>query len=161
MLARHQVDGGELLQVLEPLVAHELGLALVLVDTETRFGVHGKVGQQVGLLEVSELALGLLAEGGGAPFGRVPDLGEHLVPRSFHLVDPLVTGGQERLGGGEVRCRGPEVRHQFLERLDFGKGFEPAPMSGHFRGVIAEVFELAGRIERLKAFEEAFQAFQC
>ncbi len=70
VLARHQVDGGKLLQVLEPLVAHELGLALVLVHAQARFGVHGEVGQQIGLLEVAELALGLLAEAGRAPLGR-------------------------------------------------------------------------------------------
>jgi hypothetical protein len=73
--ARHQVDGRELLQVLEPFVAHELGLALVLVHAETRFGVHGEVSRQVRLLEVAELALGLPAEGGQAPLGRIADLG--------------------------------------------------------------------------------------
>ena len=160
MLARHQVDGGELLQVLEPLVTHELGLALVLVHTQARLGVHGEVGQQVGLLEVAELALGLLAEGRSAPLGRIADLGEDLVPRRLHLVDPLVAGGQDRLGGGEVRGRGPEVDHQFLKRFDLGKGLEPVPMGRHFRGVVAEVLELAGRGVGLQGFKEGLGLVQ-
>jgi hypothetical protein len=34
--------------------------------------------------------------------------------------------------------------HQFFKRLNLGKGFEPAPLSDHFRGVKAVVLELAG-----------------
>ena len=42
VLARHKVDGGELLQDLEPFIAHELGLALILVHAQPRLGVHGR-----------------------------------------------------------------------------------------------------------------------
>ena len=115
---------------------------------------------QVGLLEIAELALGLLAEGRRAPLGRIADLGEDLVPRRLHLVDPVVTGGQDRLGGGEVRGRGPEVDHQFLKRFDLGKGTEPVPMGRHFRGVVAEVLELAGRGVGLQGFEEGLGLVQ-
>ncbi len=90
----------------------------------------------------------------------IADLGEDLVPRRLHLVDPLVAGGQDRLGGGEVRGRGPEVGHQFLERFDLGKGFEPGPMGGHFRGVVAEILELAGRGVGLQGFEEGLGLVQ-
>ena len=109
LLARHQVDSGELLQALEPLVAHELAFALVLVHTQTRFGMHGEICRQIRLLEVRESALRLLAESCSTPLRRVANLRENLVPRRLHLVDPLMAGGQNRLGSGEVRGRGPEV----------------------------------------------------
>ena len=92
--------------------------------------------------------------------GRVADLGEDFVPRRLHLGDPLVTGGQDRLGSREVRGRGPEIDHQFLKRFDLGKGIEPVPMRRHFRGVVAEVLELARRRVGLQGFEEAFGSVQ-
>ena len=50
MLARHQVDGGEFLQILEPFIADELRLTLVLVHPEARLGMHAEIGGQVCLL---------------------------------------------------------------------------------------------------------------
>ncbi len=89
-----------------------------------------------------------------------PIWAEDLVPRRLHLVDPLVAGGQDRLGGGEVRGRGPEIGHQFLKRFDLGQGIEPVPMGRHFRGVVAEVLELAGRRVGLQGFEEGLGLIQ-
>ena len=76
--------------------------------------MHAEIRGQVGLLQIAESTLGLLAEGRSAPLGRVADLGEHVALRSLHAVDPGVVAGQDRFGGGKVRCRGAKVIHQFL-----------------------------------------------
>ncbi len=71
-----------------------------------------------------------------------------------------MTGGQDSLGGGEVRGRGTEVHHQFLKRFDLGKGIEPVPVGGYFRGVIAEVLELARRGVGLQGLKEGLGLVQ-
>ena len=71
-----------------------------------------------------------------------------------------MAGGQDRLGGGEVRGRGPEVDPQFLKRFDLGKGIEAVPMCRYLRGVVAEVLELAGRSVGLQGFKEGLGLVQ-
>ena len=154
MLTGHEFDGREPLQVLEALIDQELGLALVVVHTQPGLGVHAGVCLQVRLLEIGQLALGLLPERGRASQRRVGILTEDFVPLGLHSGDPGVFGGQNSFGSGEIRGRGPKVAHQFLKGLGLGKRTQSIAMTADFLGVVTEILELAGRIISLKRFQE-------
>ena len=154
VLARHQVDGGEPREGLEPLVSHQRALALVLVHAQSGPGVHGEIGLHVGLLEVGEQVPGLLAESAGRALGRVRHLREHRVPGRLHPFHPFVVRGQHRLGGGEIGGHRAQVAHQLLQGLDLREGLQAVVVTLHLVGVIAEVLELAGRGVGLEGFQE-------
>ena|SRR5438105_5770374 len=76
MLERHQVDSRELLEGREPLVAQQRTLVLILVDAQASSGVESQISSDIRLLQISELAQYLSAEGSGSPLGRIGELAE-------------------------------------------------------------------------------------
>jgi len=97
VLSRHQINDGEFLKVLEPLVTRELSLALILVYTQPGLGVHPQIGYHVSLFEIGKFALCLLAERGAPALGRVSYFAENIVTHFLHLLQPLVTIGEHGL----------------------------------------------------------------
>ncbi len=56
-----------------------------------------------------------------------------------------MAAGQDCLGGQQVGGRGAQIGHQFRQRFELGQKALPGPLSYYFRGIVAEILELAGR----------------
>ena len=67
---------------------------------------------------------------------------------------------QDCLGRREIRRRGAEIRHLLLEGLHLLQRPKPVAMAGNLLGVVAEVFELAGRCVGLQGLEEGLGFIQ-
>ena len=121
MLDGHEIDGGERMQPVEPVVAHQRGLPLVLVHAKPGLGVEIKINGYEIPLEILQRMQRLAAERSGPASIRLRDLRKQRATRLLHVPHPLMGRRKRSFRSGEERSGGAEFRRQTLESLDLGQ----------------------------------------